>query len=283
MSVDYISAVNAVVSIYPQYEKTLADMERKKPFAYEDFGALATYLLFAKNGCYREMQSLSEKVCQIKDAEPLIDLAKKMQRAAAPIIFLCKEGEELIEQKKENPSVGPSIKHWLAMHLSDLNLAYFQLQMADKSDQATIQASMEKMKDAIGKICYFQDILEKKPEKIKESIRQLNQICEARINQVDKDGMIRKELKRGFWETVLVTDPMVLNLAAQIAILLTSSQILGLLTEQMGDSSLALMQLAFTAINLSHCVQTRKPLSGCMSATWLVAGMRSLYSSAYRA
>ncbi len=282
MSVDYISAVNTLVDVYPQYEKTLADMQRKKPFNYEDFTALNTYLLFAKNGCYRELHSFSKRIRLIKDAEPLLDLAKKMHQVAAPIILLCKEGEKLCEERKSNPSRGPAIKHWLAIYLSDLNLAIFQLHLVDKNDPTAGQEVVEKIKEAIGKICYFQGVIEKMPpEKKSESLRQIHQICEQRLNQIDSTGRLRKELNKSSLEEFKVYIPTLLNLGGGIGANLVMMKIFDLMRSSIGDESIYIASMTLYAIQLSHSIQSRTLLYSCLSAISLYVSTSNLYYRAY--
>lgn len=215
--VNYISSVKSVLELCPQYEKTLADIGRKRPFSFEDSRVLNVFLTYAKMGCFREMDSILKSVSEINDAEPLIELAGKISQAAAPFVNLCKDGVELIKRQKEDPKEGPRASHWLAIHLNELNYAFLQINV--ESDPAKTLAAENAIKEAIRKICYFQDYLVKLPkEQVAEEVWQLYQLCENRMNQIDPKGLIREELKKSFWEANITPYlPQVLTLFSEVA------------------------------------------------------------------
>ena len=278
MPVNYISSVKNVFELCPQYEKTLIEMQKKKPFSYEDSAILNHYLAYAQRWCFLEMDALSGRVAQIKDAEPLVELAKKMDRASAPFVQLCKEGMERRELQKKNPEEGPRLRHWFAMHFNELNSAILQ----HKGDKESLISNKE-IKEAIRKISYFQKELEKLPkEQVAEQVEQLSHLCNLMVQDADPKGIIRNDLVKSFYESkVKPYLPGVGMAFGQIALMVGTGKLLDYSMKQL-DIGLAIplsisLGIAFSGMLFCESVQSRNPLSMGIYGLMLWNRMNALY------
>lgn len=262
MSVNYIASVNNVLELCPQYEKAFLELRKKRPVSYEETLVFSRFLGYAKSGCYLEMDELGKKsIVQIKDAEPLLELVGKMNRAAAPIVFLCKEG---IEKGNE-----ARLMHRLATHLCEVNTALFKLSLAEGA--AAIREAETEVKEAVGKICEVQLYMESlTPDQISEASRQLNKLCEQRMDLIDPKGTLREELRKSFWDAKITPYlPQILDFASGIAFGILISG-LSEMTKRYGGMLPVLFSayvMASAATSLVRVAQSKNVLSALVSGS----------------
>ncbi len=260
MPVNYISAVKNVIELCPQYERALAERHRNIPFGYEELITLNTYLSYAKAGCYLEMEGLAQRISLIKDAGALVALAQKMEQATAPIIRFYKRGLDRLE---ENPDVEMEISQWLALYFNELNRAIYQRQTT--KDPEEIKAFDAAIKELMVKICHHQDEVKKlPPESISEVLKQFNQLCAGRMDQIDPKGLIREALRKDFLNAYILPNlPQMLDLASQLAFIWGMSYLSNQAVEQGGWVKRIFLSYALSnsAIGLYHGIQARNLLS----------------------
>lgn len=262
MPVNYISSVNNVLELCPQYERACLELRKKRPVSYEEALVFNRFLQYAKSGCYLEMDELGKKsIMQIQDAEPLLELARKMNQAAAPIVFLCKEGYEQGDKAQ--------VKNRLAMHLSEINTAVFKLALAE--DPAAIREAENAVKEAVLKICHVQHYMETlTPDQISQASRQLNKLCEERLDRIDPKGTLREELKKSFWDANVAPHlPNILDFVSRIAF--------GILIQKLSEATkerggvlpilFSAYVMASMATSLVRVAQSRNVLSALVSGS----------------
>lgn len=262
MSVNCISAANNVLELCPQFERAFLELRKRRSVSYEETAVFSRFLSYAKSGCYVEMDEFCKKaIVGIKDAEPLIELAAKMNRAVAPIVFLSKEGREKGREAQ--------VMHKLAMGLGELNLALFKMRLAEAP--AAIREAEAEVKEAVRKICHVQRFMETlTPEQISEVSRQMNKLCEERMNQIDPKGALREELKKDFIETnVMPYLPQMLDLASELAFAVVISKLSESMKEQGGVLPILFSAyvMAGAATSLVRVAQSRNILSALVSGS----------------
>lgn len=277
MPVNFVTRINTIESLCPQYYNALQESHSRKPFSYENQAVLQNYLTYVRAGCFVEASDLYQDVSQIRSAEALIELAEKIDRAASPFVRLCREGRERLELAKENPEERPTLPQRLAMGFNAINLAI-------------LQEDKEMVKTVMKNICDCQDLIAKiPPEQLSEQTSQLNALCEARMDAVDPSGVMRDEIRTwtGFLKATAVT---VLPFAGALGSIFISpvtwmgmQTLLDYLGEGMARELTQVLVVAIFASNLYNSMQTRNVLGVSANGYFVSRQIYGIYTQAARA
>ncbi len=168
-------------SFLRKYQNAVRDRITQSPYNKKDIEILDLYFNYAKNSCFLDANALFKKVVQIEQEGPIFEAAQQIQKMFFPLVDLCEKGKEKIELAKSLPAEGPRARHWLALHLNELNTAYY------RKDRNAMKAAIKKINYIQGKI--------KEITQISAETKILSIACQKRIDHdVDPDQAMRKEL-----------------------------------------------------------------------------------------
>jgi hypothetical protein len=151
----------------------------RTPLDEESHKLVINYLALVAGGCFAEAE-VQFKSLQGRVDPIILREAAKIQDAAKPILSLYLDGQRRIELAKTEPAEGPRLANWLAIHFNELNFA------AATGDRGNV-------KEAMWKIFHMQKKLLEANGGMEAAIR-LSQLCDARIEEIDPDQSLRREI-----------------------------------------------------------------------------------------
>lgn len=197
------------------------------------------------------------------------------QENAKFISFLLQEGQQRVGLAKETPAEGPRLKHWFALYLNELNVA-------------VERGNREGIKDAMRNIFHMQNVMEKSQNNnVSEDTKRISEICNNRINQIDSDQSLRKEITT--WSGYLKANVLILKSLAKAGllggglyvILKIPGAISNSIESAFGSEVAQATFLSLTAMNFYRSVKSRNLIGIACTGYLLYDRVTALYNQSF--